>query len=103
MLQVPLKPIANQTAVIALGGQNCRINIYQRDTGLFCTLYADDRLIISGVICENLNRLVRDAYLGFIGDLGFYDTQGVDDPYYTGLGVRYLLVYIEASELGGAG
>jgi hypothetical protein len=36
---------------------------------------------------------VRDEYLGFIGDLAFFDTQGMTDPDWTGLGSRYILGY----------
>jgi len=103
MQQIPLQSVPNQSLSIALAGQNCRINIYQRSTGLYSDLYVDNTLIIGGVICQNLNRIVRDAYLGFIGDLGFFDTQGINDPEYTGLGSRYLLIYLEASDLSGAG
>ena len=59
----------------------------------------DHVLIIGGVICENLNRIVRSLYLGFAGDLAFIDNQGSTDPVYTGLGTRYSLAYIEADEL----
>lgn len=103
MLQIPLQPIPNQSISTTLASQNCRINIYQRTTGLFCDLYVDNALIIGGVICQNLNRIVRDVYLGFVGDFGFCDTQGDSDPDYTGLGSRYLLIYLEASDLNGAG
>jgi len=68
--------------------------------GLFIDVFVNNQLIIGGVICENLNRIVRDSYLGFIGDLIFYDTtKGGNDPDYTGLGSRYLLVYLEQSDL----
>ncbi len=55
---------------------------------------------MNGVLCRNLVYLVREAYLGFTGDLTFMDTEGGDDPYYTGLGSRWLLVYIETSAVG---
>ena len=45
------------------------------------------------MICLNNVGLVRESYLGFIGQLVFVDIQGTDDPYYTGLGLRYLLTY----------
>lgn len=103
MLQIPLQAIPNQSISATLANQNCRINIYQRTTGLFCDLYVDNALIIGGVICQNLNRIVRDIYFGFVGDFGFCDTQGESDPEYSGLGSRYLLIYLEASDLNGAG
>jgi hypothetical protein len=97
---VPIRPVPNQTLTIQLGGQNCQLNIYQQLYGLFMDVYVNNVLIIGGVICENLNRIVRDSYLGFLGDFTFVDTtSGESDPGYTGLGSRYLLIYLAESEL----
>jgi hypothetical protein len=88
---------ASQQLAVTLNGQNCTINIYTRNSygfsAVYLDLYVSGTLIIGGVICENLNPIVRDAYLGFIGDLYFYDTQGTNDPTYDGIGTRYLLIY----------
>jgi hypothetical protein len=54
-------------------------------------------LVIAGVLCRNLVYLVREAYLGFAGDLAFVDTAGSDDPQYTGLGSRWQLLYVEVN------
>lgn len=96
---IPLQPIPNQTLSVTLDGQVSQIDCYQTAFGLFLDLYVDNVLIIGSVICENLNRIVRSLYLGFQGDLAFIDNQGSTDPVYTGLGTRYSLAYIEASEL----
>jgi hypothetical protein len=98
MLQIPTQPVPNQTLQVQLAGQNCRIDIAQKRTAMFLDLYVDESLIIGGVICENKNRIVRSAYLGFIGDLGFVDTRGTDNPYFTGLGSRFIFVYLEATD-----
>ena len=100
---IPIQPIPNQSVRVGLAGQNCIINLYQESTGLYCDLYVNSILIIGGVICQNQNRIVRDLYLGFIGDIGFIDNQETDDPYYTGLGTRFSLAYLELSDLNGAG
>ena len=98
---IPLNAVANQTLAILLGGQACQLNIFQKSTGMFMDVYVDGGLtpIITGVVCQNENRIVRSLYLGFIGDFVFKDTQGSDDPVYTGLGDRWQLVYLEASDL----
>ena len=96
---VPIIDAAAQTLTITLGGQSCRIDLKTRSTGLYCDLYVNDTLIIGGVICRNLARIVISSYLGFVGDLMFSDTQGTSDPSSPGLGTRYLLMYIEASDL----
>lgn len=99
MMTIPLAPVPSQTLNVVLAQQNCTLNIYQRITGLFIDVYVNDALIIGGVICENANRIVRSAYLGFIGDLAFYDTQGKSDPVSSGLGAQYQLVYLETTDL----
>ena len=96
---VPVINVASQTLTITLGGQSCRINLKTRSTGLYCDLYVNDALVIGGVACRNLKRIVIDSYLGFAGDLMFSDTQGADDPSSPGLGSRFLLFYLEAGDL----
>ena len=99
MIIIPLKAIPSQQFAITLGGQDYTINVYQKNTGLFLDLYVGNSSIILSQICLDRVKLVRYAYLGFIGDLSFMDTQGVDDPYYTGIGDRYQLMYLDASEV----
>lgn len=99
MLIVPLSAVASQSVNVQLAGQSCRIDVYQLSTGMFCDLYVADVLIIGGVICQNLNRIVRDLYLGFIGDLTFIDNEGTADPIYTGLGDRFSLAYLSTDDL----
>lgn len=99
MLIIPLNPVPAQTLTAQLDGQPTRIDVLQKATGIFLNLYVNDVAIITGVICQDANRIVRDAYLGFIGDLAFYDTQGDADPYYTGLGSRWVLAYLEVADL----
>ena len=100
---IPLNALASQTVQAQLAGQACTINVYQKSTGLYVDLLVNNVLIIGGVIGQNLNRIVRDSYLGFIGDLCFIDNQGSTNPYYTGLGPtassRYNLLYLTTSDL----
>lgn len=98
MLIIPTQAVPNQTVNVILGDQITTLNIYQKSFGLFINVYLGASLVIGGVLCENLNRIVRDAYLGFSGDLAFIDNEGADDPVYTGLGSRFSLAYIEPAE-----
>src|ERR1700687_3305718 len=102
MLVVPLQPVPSQVVTVTLNNQSCKIAVYQKSTGLYLDLYVSDTLIIGGVICQNANLIVRDAYLGFSGDLAICDTQATKDasgnlvasaPDYTGLGSRLVLFY----------
>lgn len=90
---IPLTAVPSQIVAVQLGAQGCRITVRQRRTGLFVDLYVNDVLIVGGMKAENLVRMVRDAYLGFTGDLFFADTQGTDDPDYTGLGGRFVFCW----------
>ena len=99
---IPVQALESQTLGVTLDNQNCSINIYQKNYGLFLDLSVSNALVIGGVICLDEVRIVRNTYLGFVGDLAFYDTQGTDDPVYTGLGARWQLLYLEEADIAAA-
>lgn len=99
MQVVPLEATASQTVNVQLSNQSCTLNVYQKSTGLYMDVLVNDVLIIGGVLCENLNRIVRSLYLGFIGDFSFVDTQGDLDPSYQGLGTRFTLLYLLSTDV----
>jgi hypothetical protein len=99
MLIVPVQAVPSQTFSILLANQSCRINLADRQGRMFMDLLVNDALVVGGVLCQNENRIVRSLYFAFSGDFEFYDTQGDTDPVYTGLGSRYLLLYLSADEL----
>lgn len=96
ILQIPLQPVPSQTLNVVLSGQNCIINVYLKTTGIFVDVTANNALISSGVIAHDAVPLVPTAYLGFVGNLMFIDTQGNSDPTFDGLGSRYQLLYSTA-------
>jgi hypothetical protein len=96
---IPLSSVPSQTLTVTLGSQSCQIAIYQKSTGLYLDLAVNNSPIVYGVICHDRTLLVRDAYLGFSGDLAFVDQQGLSDPTSSGLGSRYFLYYFEPSEV----
>jgi hypothetical protein len=96
---IPTLSVAAQSLTTALNGQSVRLEIAQKAFGLSTDVYVNDALIIGGVMIENDNPIVRSAYLGFLGDLYFHDTQpsgGPGIPSYTDLGGRYALLYAGA-------
>jgi len=99
MLNIPLSSTPSQKLSVLLAGQNCQISVYQKTTGMYLDLSVNNAAIKSGIACRDRVLLIRHAYLGFVGDLTFFDTQGVDDPEYSGLGARWQLVYLEAGDL----
>jgi hypothetical protein len=93
---IPLSPVATQVATVQLSGQRTRLEVFQKRPGMFLNLFVNDAPILYGAPCRDRVFIVRDAYLGFIGDLAFEDVVNLEaplDPYYTGLGTRFLLTY----------
>jgi hypothetical protein len=90
---IPIIAVAAQSFTIQLGAQNCAISLVQKNTGLFFSMTVNGASCVDSVLCLNLVGLIREAYYGFSGQLAFFDTQGTSDPYYTGLGDRYVLLY----------
>lgn len=99
MQEIPLSPLPAQTLAVVLAGQGCQIAVYQRRTGLLFDCLLNGVAVATGVLCQNLARLIVQSYQGFVGDFYFWDTQGDTAPAYAGLGTRYRLVYLEASDL----
>lgn len=98
MLIIPLIPAASQQLGVTLASLPCQLKVKTRTTGLFLDISINDVPALDGVICLDRVRMVRDAYLGFPGDLFFADTEGRDDPTFDGLGSRFLLVYLAPGE-----
>ena len=95
---IPLAAIASQRLSVVLNGQVCQISVYQRSTGVYLDLYSNGVPIIVGSRCPDRAKLVRQPYLGFSGDVAFLDTQGNDDPDFTGFNSRYYLIYLPPDE-----
>jgi hypothetical protein len=103
MQVIPTQPLPNQVLLAQLNGQAVEIQIFQQAYGLYVTVTLGGEIVIASVIAYNKNRLIRYGYLGFSGDLSFIDTQGSDDPVYTGLGTRFQLAYLTPSDLAALG
>jgi len=101
MLVIPTQAVANQSLGVVLAQQPCTINVYAKGqfdyAGLYVDLYVNNALIIGGAIGLAGVRIVRSAYLGFVGDLAFFDTdlQAPANPLYTGLGSRWFLAWLD--------
>lgn len=99
---IPIADIPSQILTSTVGGQSCRLRIFTRQALLFLDLYVNDTLIVAGALCTNGGKIVRDAYLGFVGDLMFVDTQGSSEPVSPGLGSRFQLTYVTPAEVAAA-
>ena len=96
---IPVAAVASQTLKVVLAQQNCVLNVYQKSTGMYLNVSLEGETILTGVLCRDRVRCVRQAYLGFVGDLAFMDTEGTDDPVYSGLGNRWVLMYLSPEDL----
>ncbi len=104
MQTIPVQPVPNQGFQCTLAGQQVALDIFQTDYGLFMNVFSNAFPVVEGVLCQNVNEIVREAYSGFVGDFAFFDMTGTgDDPIYTGLGTRFVLIYLEASDLAQEG
>lgn len=108
MNNIPLQAIPSQNILTTLdSGMLVELKLYTRRYGMFLDVYVNTKLEIGAVICQNLNRIIRSEYLNkavdFEGDFIFKDTQGTLDPVYTGLGTRFLLLYLTEEELAAFG
>jgi len=99
VITIPMQPLPSQFFGVTLDGQSCVISVYQKSTGLFLDLAVANAPCVSAALCRDRVRIVREAYLGFLGDLAFIDTQGTQDPEYTGLGSRWVLAYLSPDEI----
>ncbi len=94
MIQViPLIATPSQKLTVSLSGQLCAITVYQKLDHIYLDLRVLNRPLVTAAICRDRVDVVRHGYLGFIGSLAICDTQGVNDPEFSGLGSRYLLTY----------
>ncbi len=107
---IPLQAVPSQGPIqVVLNGQSCQLNVYQKaqvggSPRVYLDLQCNGYWVQQGKLCLNNVLIVRHAYLGFMGDLVFLDTQGATDPRYTGFNpnqsqARYLLLYLYPSEL----
>ncbi|UPQ70530.1 phage baseplate plug family protein [Kluyvera ascorbata] len=99
MQTISIEPKKSQSLSITLAGQLCIIRLIQRESFIYMDLTVNGNPIMQGVPCLYGNKMVGYAYLGFKGDMVFIDNDGQSDPSYEGLGSRYILYYIEESEI----
>lgn len=99
MRKIPLRAVPAQACSVVLGGQNCQVSVYQKSTGVYLDLRVNHQPVAMAVLCHDRVWLIRETYSGFVGDLTFVDTQGRDDPVYTGFGDRFQLMYRESTDL----
>ena len=103
MVRIPLSAIPNQEFNIVLAGQNCTINIYQRDVYMYLDLYVASEVVQRGALVCPLTSIITVSNNLFKGALYIVDNDKPSleqqMPEYSGLGSRYQLYYLTESEL----
>ena len=92
---IPLQAIPNQTFTVYLNDKECEIHVYLRYTHMYMDLTVEDKVIFQGMICLNNVDLIQFPNLGVTGNFKFIDTQGNEDPYYSGFNERWFLTYVQ--------
>jgi len=95
---IPIEAIPAQSFSTQCGGQNIRIKLYTLATGLYFDANVNGQDVALGVRALLGVKLIRQAYRGVVGNFIFDDTLGAENPVYTGLGARFVLYYLDASE-----
>ena len=93
MLKISLSPIPSQVINVTLNNQNCEILVFQKTYGLFVSVTVNRQLLVASRLVRNGVPIMSSPR--FNGDLVFVDMQAKDDPFYTRLGSRFKLFYLE--------
>lgn len=92
-MMIPLNPVGSQETSCTLNGQRCRLWIRQLATGLYLDLWLNNQLTVAGGICRDRVDILQNPASPLSGTLMCVDTQGTQDPDYTGLGSRFVLQF----------
>lgn len=88
LMNIPLQAIPNQSVSYSLNGITYMIDVNTRLDSLYISVFQGGQYVLQ-------NRALRSyAAIGF--GLQLADTDGDDDPVYTGLGSRWLLMGLQA-------
>ncbi len=101
MLQIPISAVTNQTLNVLLNNQNCKINLYFRNSNMYFDLYIQELPQILGVKCCQ-SPLIPYIYLTKLlgGNFAFVDNENADSyPIYTKFGKSQFLVFFTFSDV----
>lgn len=99
MQLIPLQAVPSQTLAVTLARQPAQIAVRQNGDAMFFDLLIGTTPIVRSRICLDRARMLLGVrYRGFVGDFAFVDTQGRNNPNYSGLGSRFQLFYLGAGE-----
>lgn len=97
VMTIPLSQIPNQIVSAVVNDQAFQIEVRQLGGSIFTTTTVDGELIASTVRAVANGSITPWPSSAVNTQVIWVDTQGEDDPQYTGLGDRWVLAF-EASE-----
>lgn len=99
MILIPLQAVPSQTLATIVARQAVQVALRQNGEQMYFDLFYGGEAVVLARMCRDRVRLLTGAhYRGFEGDFAIVDTQGKDDPNYTGLGDRWKLYYLGVDE-----
>lgn len=98
MVLINLRPLPAQRFSVVLNGQNCVIDLYLSGEKMYIDLAVNDTTVLHGAICHDRQNIIRFQN-AFKGALAFVDSDGAEDPEYSGLGDRWNLYYFTPEEM----
>lgn len=95
MITLPMQPVPNQIIKAVLGGNEVILTLRQTYHGMQASIQSNGENVSLAVAVLNTVPINSRNTENFKGALFIVDTQGDLDPYPSGLGSRFQLVYSE--------
>ena len=93
MQLIPIDKQPNQKFNIRLEDKDVELEFITRGLFMYANIMVQKEPLINGVICLNGVNLNQYPNTKLKGKIYFKDTQGEDDPVYSGLNDRWILIY----------
>lgn len=90
---IPIDKQPNQKFNIRLEDKDVELEFITRGLFMYANINVQKEPLINGVICLNSVNLNQYSNTKLKGKIYFKDTQGEDDPVYSGLNDRWILIY----------
>ncbi len=86
ILEIPLQQVPNQTFGVTIQGSTYELTLNSRLGDMYLSVVKDNQSVIYNRICQNNNP---------IGQFGFVDIAGTENPVYTGFNDRFKLAWTD--------
>lgn len=93
---IPISAVPSQRINVTLSGVSVDLAIREL-VGIFVDIYVGGKIVSGSILGLNRINMLRYKRMGIPGALYFLDTLGDQDPKYSGLGDRWILVYDDAA------